>query len=157
MDERLCSLNIHEGAYNLDKYISYENIGSTYRTYLSKMTSDIEPQSYKEASADPRWTEAMNAEIKALQDNHTWEIMDLPKGKKPIGCKWIFKIKYKATGEVERFKARLVAKGYSQQEGKDYQETFSPVVKMKTARIVLAIAAQRHWYIDQMDVFNAFL
>lgn len=59
----------------------------------------------------------MKTEISALQDNHTWDIVSLPEGKKPIGCKWVYKIKYKAAGEIERFKSRLVAKGYSQQEG----------------------------------------
>lgn len=151
------SLNIHEGPYSLDKYVSYISINPTYQVYLAKMSSVTEPQSYKEAASDPKWTEAMNAEIKALQDNHTWEVVELPDGKTPIGCRWIFKVKYKSNGEVERFKARLVAKGYSQKEGIDYQETFSPVVKMKTVRTVLAIAAPQHWQIHQMDVFNAFL
>nr|XP_018633452.1 uncharacterized mitochondrial protein AtMg00820-like [Nicotiana tomentosiformis] len=94
-------------------------------------------------SRDPNWIEAMHAEINALQDNNIWEIVSLPKGKKPFGCKWIYKVKYKATCEVERFKARLVAKGYSLQGGIYYQETFSPIVKMVTLRSILSIEAAR--------------
>nr|XP_009798318.1 PREDICTED: uncharacterized protein LOC104244565 [Nicotiana sylvestris]XP_016460825.1 PREDICTED: uncharacterized protein LOC107784245 [Nicotiana tabacum] len=76
-----------------------------------------EPTLYSEAVKDPKWIDAMKAEIEALQNNHTWDIVTLPTGKIPIGCKWIYKIKYKASGEIERFKARLVAKCFSQKEG----------------------------------------
>ncbi|XP_070009211.1 uncharacterized mitochondrial protein AtMg00820-like [Nicotiana sylvestris] len=76
----------------------------------------------------------MKLEIKALESNHTWEVVSLPEGKTHIWCKWIYKIKYKATWEIERFKAMLVDKGYSQREGIDYQETFSPVIKMQSPR-----------------------
>lgn len=74
------------------------------------MTALQEPHSYIEAVSDPKWILAMNQELQALQSNHTWSLVDLPPGKISIGCKWVYKIKYKANGKVQRYKARLVAK-----------------------------------------------
>ncbi|XP_049414776.1 uncharacterized protein LOC125877559 [Solanum stenotomum] len=119
------------------------------KTVVSYFISD-------EAMHDPRWVAAMQSETQALKDNHTWRIVQLPKDKKAIGCKWIYKIKYKVDDEVDRFKARLVAKGYNQKEGLDYQETFSHVVRMGTIRAIIALAATHNWPIQQMDIFNAF-
>ncbi|MFS7939138.1 putative RNA-directed DNA polymerase [Helianthus anomalus] len=99
----------------------------------------------------------MNLEMEALLSNKTWELVDLPVNRKPIGCKWVFKIKYKANGEIERYKARLVAKGYNQREGLDFGETFSPVVKMVTIRCVLSLAVKNGWSLFQLDINNAFL
>jgi len=97
----------------------------------------------------------MQEEIQALEANNTWLIVPLPPHKKPIGCKWVYKVKFTADDTVERYKERLVAKGYNQMEGLNYQDTFSPVVKM--VKSVLSIDVASHWHIHQMDVYNAFL
>ncbi|KAL4019198.1 hypothetical protein IC575_022843 [Cucumis melo] len=124
---------------------------------FSTIMSLVEPSSYKEASTNPLWQQAMDNELQALAKTHTWDYVDLPPGKKPIGCKWIFKIKTHSDGSIERYKARLVAKGYSQEYGIDYEETFAPVARMTSVRSLLAIAAAKQWPLLQMDVKNAFL
>lgn len=92
-----------------------------------------------------------------LLKNYTWVMLDLPLGKKPIGCKWVDKIKYKVDGTLDKYKAHLVAKGFSQHEGIDYEETFASTTKMSTIRLVLAMVAQCGWKVHQMDVKSAFL
>ncbi|XP_060182434.1 uncharacterized mitochondrial protein AtMg00820-like [Lycium barbarum] len=97
--------------------------------------NDYEPSSYEEAAKNLAWQATMNQEFDALHTNHTWTLTPLPKGKKAIGCEWVFKIKHRADGSIERYKTGLVVKGYTQQAGIDYNETFSPVVKMTTVRV----------------------
>ncbi|MCO5605633.1 hypothetical protein L7F22_059816 [Adiantum nelumboides] len=99
----------------------------------------------------------MDDEIDALVKNETWNLVRLPSGKKAIGSKWVYKVKCKSDGSVERYKARLVAKGYAQTKGLDYDETFSPVAKMTTVKLVIAMASMSGWKLWQIDVNNTFL
>ncbi|KAM0052455.1 putative RNA-directed DNA polymerase [Helianthus debilis subsp. tardiflorus] len=145
--------------YDINKVVNYACLSADNVSFISKLSKSTEPNSnsYNEASKDPKWVEAMNLEMEALMRNNTWELVDLPSGRKPIGCKWVYKIKYRSNGEIERYKARLVAKGYNQQERIDFGETFSPVVKMVTIRCVLSLAVQNSWSLYQLDINNAFL
>ena len=104
-----------------------------------------------------KWKEAADSEYDSLLQNKTWELVELPSGRKAIGSKWVFKVKYRSDGEVERFKARLVAKGCAQKPGIDYDETFSPVVKFQSIRVLHALAVQNKLLLHQMDVVTAFL
>jgi hypothetical protein len=99
----------------------------------------------------------MDEEMAALDANVTWELVVLPKDKKIIRCKWVYKVKHNAYGSVSRYKARLVAKGYAQTYGIDYEETYSPVAKMTIVRTIIAMVAAKGWSLHQMDVKNAFL
>jgi len=95
--------------------------------------------------------------MRALEKNRTWELVDLPRGKQPVGCRWVFTIKHTPEGKVERYKARLVAKGFTQIYGIDYDETFALVAKMNSVRTLISCAINLDWDIYQMDVKNAFL
>nr|XP_023873300.1 uncharacterized protein LOC111985884 [Quercus suber] len=143
--------------YPLSNYIDSSLLSSLYANFCSLITSIPEPRFYHEAIKDPKWKEVMNAEIAALVSNHTWTLTPLPSNEKAIGCKWIYRVKYKADGSVERYKARLVAKGFTQQEGLDFTDTFSPVAKLTTVKTLLAISSVKGWHLVQLDVNNAFL
>ena len=141
--------------YPLSNYVSFHKFSPAHKSFLMNLNSISIPRNLSEALSNENWKHAMNVEMQALQQNKTWELVDLPNGKKTVGCKWVFSIKYKEDGSLERYKARLVAKGYTQTYGVDYSETFSPVAKMSTVRIVLALAAHFNWDIQQYDVKNA--
>lgn len=118
------------------------------------------PTSLTEAKKSPEWKnwkEGIKDEYKSLMENNTWTLTELPKDRKTIKCKWTFKIKRDHNGNIERFKARLVAKGFSQVKGFDYNETFAPVAKLTTFRVLMALANHEKLFIHQMDVKTAFL
>lgn len=115
-----------------------------------------DPTNFNEAIRHSQWKEAMDAEIRAIEKNHTWSLVSLPEGAKAIGVKWIYKTKFNELGEVDKLKARLVVKGYSQEYGIDYTEVFAPVARMDTVRMIISVAAQQGWGIYQLDVKSAF-
>jgi hypothetical protein len=117
----------------------------------------VEPTTYQEASGILEWQLAMIDELAALERTGTWDIVPLPSHVVLITCKWVFKVKTKSDGSIERYKARLVARGFQQTQGLDYDETFAPVAHMTTVRSLIAFAASSSWTISQMDVKNDFL
>ena len=119
-----------------------------------------DPTSYEEAMRSvhsSKWLEAMEDEMKSMNSNGVWDLEETPKGAKTVGCKWVYKIKCDSKENVERFKARLVAKGFTQREGIDYNETFSPVSCKDSFRIIMALVAHYDLELHQMDVKTAFL
>jgi hypothetical protein len=153
--------NSFVSGFPLCSVLSYDKCADSYKTFCLNVSSITEPSSYSQASKHECWSNAMHLELQALESTHTWSIVDLPHGKIPIGCKWVYKVKYNADGTIERYKARLVAKGYTQLEGQlegvDYFETFSPVAKLTAERTLLALSSINNWFLEQLDVNNAFL
>ena len=103
------------------------------------------------------WYDAMKQEMKSMATNKVWDLVELPKEAKAIGCKWIYKTKRNSSGNIEQYKARLVVKGFTQNEGIDYHETFSPVSKKDSFRIIMALVAHFDLELHQMDVKTTFL
>jgi len=143
--------------YPLFKPEDFQDLKHEYKVSLFNVLSIPEPTSYNQAKDKPRWVEAMDKEVAALEANDTWELTNLLKGKKEISSKWIFKIKFRPDGTIERYKARFVVRGFHQVKDKDYKHTFSPVAKLSTVRILVALATQKKWPLHQLDINNAFL
>ena len=117
----------------------------------------LEPENFEEAKNEDKWMEAMKEELQMIEKNGTWELADRPQHKVAIGVKWVYRTKLNADGTVNKYKARLVVKGYAQVFGVDFSETFAPVARLDTIRMLLALAAQKRWKIYQLDVKSAFL
>jgi hypothetical protein len=130
-------------------------IGKAYPNTLFSATG--EPQDHNEAMKDEQWKQAMDSEFSALLKNDTWHLVPPKAGVNIIDCKWVYKIKRKSDGNVDRYKAWLVVKGFKQLYGIDYEDTFNPIVKAATIRIVLSISVSRGWSLRQLDVQNVFL
>ena len=163
----------------VEPHTSLEDIGATLRrstrtkrsaipndyvVYLQECDYNIgaenDPESFSQAMSckeSELWYNAMKDEMSSMRCNDVWDLVELPNGVKTIGCKWVFKTKKDSLGNIERYKARLVAKGFTQKEGIDYTETFSPVSKKDSLRIILALVAHFDLELQQMDVKTTFL
>jgi len=143
--------------YPLFSFSHLAHLSPSYIASLATVLQTPEPHSYAQARLYPEWVKAMDLELAALEHNNTWQLTSLPPGKKALSSKWVCRTKYKADGSVERFKARLVVRGFEQVKDKDYKHTFSPVAKLTTVRLFLAIATAKQWPLHQLDINNAFL
>lgn len=143
--------------YPLASYVSLDKLSEGYKAYICAISLQPEPSSFTQTKKFYEWLKAMNEELLALESTHTWDIVSLPSDKHAIGCKWVYKVKLNADGTLERYKERLVSKRYTQQEGIDFVDTFSPVAKMITVKTLLAVAAAKNWSLTQLDISNAFL
>ena len=124
---------------------------------IHALLATSEPKGFKFVAKNLAWLAAMDDEMKALQINHTWDLVPRPSNANIVGSKWVFRTKFLSDGSIELFKACLVAKGYTQLPGLDYTDTFIPVVKASTFRVVLSLAVYHKWPLRQLDVKNAFL
>ncbi|KAH9763108.1 protein kinase domain-containing protein [Citrus sinensis] len=143
--------------YPLSNFVSYHNLSPPFYAFTSQLSSVEIPKNVQDALSVPEWKAAVLEEMNALEKNQTWKVVNLPKGKSTVGCKWVFTVKYNSDGSLERYKARLVAKGFTQTYGIDYSETFAPVAKLNIVRVLLSIATNLNWPLQQLDVKNAFL
>nr|ABF93649.1 retrotransposon protein, putative, Ty1-copia subclass [Oryza sativa Japonica Group] len=133
-----------------------KSFGDDYIVYLVDDTPRTIEEAYSSPDAD-YWKEAVRSEMDSIMSNGTWEVVEHPYGCKPVGCKWVFKKKLRPDGTIEKYKARLVAKGYTQKEGEDFFDTYSPVARLTTIRVLLALVASHGLLVHQMDVKTAFL
>ncbi|KAH9784249.1 retrovirus-related pol polyprotein from transposon RE1 [Citrus sinensis] len=138
--------------YPMSHFVSNHRLSESNQSFVNQLSAVSIPNSVQEALKDPKWEAAMNDEMRSLQKNQIWELVDLPPEKKPVGCRWIYTIKYKADGSIERYKARLVAKGYTQTYGIDYTDMFAPAAKINIIRILLSLPVNLDWPVQQFDV-----
>ena len=138
-------------------FLSFHRLSSTYSAFVSTISTVSLPKTTNEALSHPGWRQTMVDEMAALHSTGTWDLVVLPVGKFPVGCCWVYTVKVGPDGQVDRLKARLVAKGYTQVYDSDYGDTFSPVAKIASARLLLSMATMCSWPLFQLDIKNAFL
>jgi len=132
-------------------------LSQDFVTSLLSVMHVAEPYSYSQAKESPEWTATMDKELEALEANGTWRLTALPPKARALTSKWVYRVKFRPDGSIERYKARLVIRGFQQIKDKDYKHTFSPVAKLTTVRIFIALATAKGWPLHQLDINNAFL
>jgi hypothetical protein len=133
-----------------------KSFGDDFIIYLMDDTPKTIAEAYSLPDAD-YWKEAVRSEMDSIMSNGTWEVVERPYGCKPMGCKWVLKKKLRSDGTIDKYKARLVAKGYTQKEREDFFDTYSPVARLTTIRVLLSLAASHGLLVHQMDAKTAFL
>nr|KYP75541.1 Retrovirus-related Pol polyprotein from transposon TNT 1-94 [Cajanus cajan] len=156
-------ITLHKGSrstcnpHPIYNFLSYHRLSPTYYAFVFVISSVTIPKTVQKALTHPGWRQAMIDETTTLDSNHTWVLVSPPPEKSVVGCRWVFNVKVVPNGQVDKLKARLVAKGYTQVYRLDYNDTFSPIAKMASVRLLLAMAAMRHWPLFQLDIKNVFL
>ncbi|GAU32405.1 hypothetical protein TSUD_220940 [Trifolium subterraneum] len=148
---------VNTACYVLNRCPTKRLNGVTPEEFHLAFNAEAEPVNFEDAVKSKKWLDAMNEEIESIERNNTWELVDLPHGKKAIGVKWVYKVKLNPKGEITRHKARLVVKGFLQKEGINFNKVFAPVARMETIRLVTALTHHNNWSMHQMDVKCAFL
>ena len=138
-------------------HVSPSRLSPHYQTFALAVLTESIPKSYVEALQVPAWKAAMDVEYAAFIQRETWTLVPRPTDANVVSCKWVYSLKYNPDGSVARYKARLVARGFSQAYGLDYHETFSPVARLSSIRVLFSIALYQSWSLHQLDVSNAFL
>ncbi|MCO5595184.1 hypothetical protein L7F22_049223 [Adiantum nelumboides] len=145
--DRALGNNAKPNRFGRNKYpierLMYDGYVAKHFAFMEKVVQDVKPTCFEEVAENAKWQEAMNEEMDALYKNETWELVPLLKGKKPIGCKWVYKVIHNSDGNVSRNKPKLVVIGYAQTYGIDYEEKFSPIAKMAIVRAIIVVAAAK--------------
>ena len=144
-------------AHPISNFVSYDSLHPMFCTFAQSISSESLPRDYQEALLHPKWKAAMDEEIAALSDRGTWELVTRPAGATVVTCRWVYTVKYRVDDTIDRYKAKLVARSFTHTYGVDYAETFSPVARLNSIRVLLSIAINNSWELCQLDVKNAFL
>ena len=129
--------------HHVYNFLSFHHLSLPYFAFVSTLSSIPTPKSTSETLSHPGWKQAMTEEMDVLYSNDTWELVALPPGKSPVGCRWDYIVKVGPDGQIDRLKAHLVTKGYTQQYDLDYYDTFSPMAKIASVRLLLSMATMR--------------
>ena len=138
-------------------FLTYHRLSSPHSAFVSTLCSVSAPKTMHEALSHSDWKQAMVEEMVVLHSSGAWDLVTLPAGKTPAGCCWVYTVTIGPDDRVDRLKAQLVAKGYTQVYGSDYYDTFSPIAKIASVRLLLSMAAMQSWPLYQLNIKNAFL